>query len=135
MNRQLVLAEDFRSHWDRILPGLVEAMKPQRGRIRPEDVYVDLTAKRSLLFTADDGFIIFKKELTEGGEWELLVWWAWSSSDVTTISHYEEQICEIAQIMECRQIAFLDPAVRRGYSRVLPEVWDIQYVRWCRRVP
>jgi hypothetical protein len=138
---QLVLQEDFRPWWDRILPGLMSAMEPHRGLMRPEDVYLDLALNQSKLFVCDDGFVIVKREpiylpsLPAAEQaYELLVWWAYSSASRSVIQQYEEQVLEIAQTMQCKRVGFLDPVLRRGYERVLLEPWKIAYVKWTREV-
>ena len=134
MDRQLTLKEDFKPHWDYILPGLRKALEPQNGRIRTEDVYLDLALKRSLLFVCDDGFVILKKEQKANLDWEALIWWAYSKSSTSAILHYEEQVAEIAKILECTSVGFLDPNARRGYDRVLPDNWTLSYSKWVRRI-
>jgi hypothetical protein len=133
---QLVLHEDFRAVWGRVVPGLLQALMPQQGRVMPEDVFTDLALKRSLLFLCDDGFIIFKKEpAQQAGEWDLLVWWSYMASRTSVIQYYEDQVLEIARTLECSSVSFLDPTGRRGYARVLPEEWEVDYVKWSRKVP
>lgn len=129
-----LLPSDYRVEWDRIRPGVVEALKHQREGIRPEDVYFDLRSNRAVLFTCEDGFLILKEAANEAeGTKDLFIWLAYSHTRGSIIEKYSGEVDQIARNAGLVGIQFV--STRRGYERALPDGWEPMHTRWRRRLP
>lgn len=124
---------NYRTAWDSIQPGLLEALAQQRAGIRPEDVFCDLKMGIAALYLCEDGFIIFKVTTDAIGRRTLIINWAYSSAHEKVMAKYADEVDAVARELGCMKQSLM--STRRGYERALPEGWEIEHICWSRIVP
>lgn len=121
---------DIRREWPWVRPGLERAIEKSAETLWPEDVYAAVVNGQAQLFTAPDGFVVWKMNVCPyTGNRTLWVWFVWGEGG-DMIARYQGQLAELAKHAEADRLAF--QSARRGYERVLDDSWSVARVEYER---
>lgn len=131
---------NYREHWERIKPGVIEVLQYRDDGMIPEDVFAEMRSGNAVLFLCEDCFVIVKQTHTGIGQRVLHIEMAYAfdrrGMDQESILHdYLDELDEIGRKAECQMQSFSSP--RRAYDRkgVLPDGWYYATTTWRRRIP
>jgi hypothetical protein len=118
---------DVREVWEEIKSNLANTLHPDNSL---EECYHLCRTGQAHLFTCPEGFVILQEKMNNNKK-TLFIWIAYGIGGNLITTHLPD-LEQIAKEIKATEISF--HTKRRGFQRVLPEGWEINYVEWKKKI-